>query len=132
MLLKKFLPVILLFVVCSAAAQPIKTQPTSRILKTATSLLEAQQFEAAEEYFTKALQNAIATKSSYYQAQAYEGLGNLYSKTSQQARAVEAYQKSIKLYKALGMTVVADVVNSLLKGVQGIGDLYAGVQRELN
>ena len=128
MLLKKFLPVILLFLVCSAAAQPIKTQPTSRILKTATSLLEAQQFEAAEEYFTKALQNAIATKSSYYQAQAYEGLGNLYSKTSQQARAVEAYQKSIKLYKALGMTVVADVVNSLLKGVQGIGDLYAGVE----
>lgn len=130
MLLRKLLPAFVLFLVCSAGAQSIKNQPlsTARLIKTANSLLEAQQFEAAEKYFNKALQNAIVAKNSYHQAQAYEGLGNLYNKTSQQARAVVSYQKSIKLYKALGMTVIADVVSSLLKGVQGIGDLYAGVE----
>ncbi|MBL7722905.1 MAG: tetratricopeptide repeat protein [Chitinophagaceae bacterium] len=130
MLLRKLLPVLVLFLVCSAGAQSVKNQPqpTSRLIKTANSLLEAQQYDAAEEYFNKALQNAIVAKNSYHQAQTYEGLGNLYNKTSQQSRAVEAYQKSIKLYKALGMTVIADVVSSLLKGVQGIGDLYAGVE----
>lgn len=128
MLLRKLLPVFVLFLVCSAGAQSITNQPTARLIKTANSLLEAQQFEAAEEYFTKALQNAIVAKNSYHQAQIYEGLGNLYNKTSQQSRAVEAYQKSIKLYKVLGMTVIADVVSSLMKGVQGIGDMYAGVE----
>lgn len=128
MLLKKLFPIILLLVVVQATGQPIKTQTTAQLLKTASTLLQAQQLEAAEEYYNSALTKAIATKNPYHQAQAYEGLGNIYSKTNQQTQAIAAYQKSVKFYKALGMTVIADVVNNQLRGLLGIGDLYAGVE----
>ncbi len=129
LLSRKLLPLLVLVFICNTiVAQQSNKQPTSRILKTANTLLEAQQFEAAEEYYSKALLNAKASKNSYHQAQAYEGLGNLYSKTKQQSLAVESYEKAIKLYKTLGLTVIADVLSSQLKSVQGIGDLYAGVE----
>jgi tetratricopeptide (TPR) repeat protein len=128
MLLRKLLPVFLLFAVLHTTAQPVKNQPTSRILKTANTLLQAQQFEAAEEYFSTALKNATAAKNYYHQAQAYEGLGTVYSKLNQTTQAVDAYQRSIKLYRALDMAVIADVVNGMLKSVQGIGEVYAGVE----
>ena len=129
MSIRKLLPVFLLLLVsfCVKAQQP-KNQSTAMILKTANTLLEAQQFEAAEEYYNRALQNAKATKNSYHQAQAYEGLGNLYSKTKQQNPAADSYQKAIKLYRALGYNVIADVLVSLMKSVMGIGELYAGVE----
>jgi hypothetical protein len=126
---RKLLPVLLLVLVCNnIIAQSIKNQPNFRILKTANTLLEAQQFEAAEEYFNKAMQNGKASKNNYHMAQAYEGLGNLYSKTKQQAQAVESYDNAIKLYKGLGLTVLADLVGSLKRNVLGIGELYAGVE----
>lgn len=129
LLSRKLVLLFMLVCMCTAVlAQQSNKQPTSRILKTANTLLEAQQFEAAEEYYNKALQNAKAAKNSYYQAQAYEGLGNLYSKTKQQALAADAYEKAIKLYRTLGLKVVADVLGSQLKSVQGIGELYAGVE----
>jgi hypothetical protein len=116
--------------IAQVAQQPAKNQnqPTYLILKTANTLLQAQQFEAAEEYFNKALQNAKNLKNNYHMAQAYEGLGNLYNKTKQTTQAVEAYDKAIKLYYSLGHTVIADVLKSLKKSAQGIGDLYAGIE----
>ncbi|MFZ1528835.1 MAG: tetratricopeptide repeat protein [Ferruginibacter sp.] len=128
MSLKKILASAFLFICLAASAQDLKNQPVSRILKTATSLMEAQQYEAAEQYFKTGLQQAQARKDAYYMAQAYEGLGNLYNKTEQKKAAAEAYEKSLKLYKAQGLTVIANVVESLLKNVQGIGDLYAGIE----
>lgn len=126
---RKLVPALLLVLACSnMIAQPTQNQPTYRILKTANTLLEAQQFEAAEEYFNKALENAKTSKNNYHLAQAYEGLGNLYSKTKQLPLAVDAYDKAIKLYNSLGYTVIADVLKSLKKSAQGIGDLYAGVE----
>lgn len=123
---------LLLFLVCSTAmvnAQVTKGQnSTSRILKTASTLLEAQQFEAAEEYYKKALQNGMTSNNYYYQAQAYEGLGNLYGRTKQQTQAISCYQKAIKLYKTLGMKVIANVLDVQMKSVMGIGDVYAGVE----
>lgn len=128
MLLKKIIPILFLLVFINASAQPINKQTTAQLLKTATTLLQAQQLEAAEEYYNSALSKAIATKNSYHQAQAYEGLGNIYYKTNQQTQAIAAYQKAVKFYKALNMTVIADVVNNQLRGLLGIGDLYAGVE----
>jgi hypothetical protein len=127
--LRKLLPLLLL-VGCSvsAIAQPPKNQPTAVILKTANTLLQAQQFDAAEEYFKKALQNARASKNNYHQAQAWEGLANLYSKTKQQTEAVAAFQNSIKLYRALGYTIIADILEAHMKSVLGIGELYAGIE----
>jgi tetratricopeptide (TPR) repeat protein len=90
--------------------------------------MEAQQFEAAEEYFKKGLERARATNDLYCQAFANEGLGNLYTKSDQPENAIACYKTSIKLYKAQGLTVIADIVESLLKSVQGIGELYAGVE----
>lgn len=125
---KKLLFVFLLFCAVNASAQDIKSQATFRMLKTATSLLEAQQFEAAEEYFKKGLEKAKAYKDSYCQAFANEGLGNLYTKTDQPEKAIAAYTQAVKLYRGQGLTVIANVVESLLRSVQGIGELYAGIE----
>ena len=129
MLLRKILPAFfLLFVFLNSFSQNNKGLPTSRILKTANSLMEAQQYEAAEEYFKKGMAQAKAGTEPYNLAQAHEGLGNLYSKTNRSALAVEYYQKAIKMYRAQNLTVLANVVESLMKAVQGIGELYAGVE----
>ncbi|HMI79786.1 MAG TPA: tetratricopeptide repeat protein, partial [Ferruginibacter sp.] len=128
MLRKNFLFVILLFVGGFASAQNIKSQVTFRMLKTATSLMEAQQFEAAEEYFKKGLSRANANYDYYCQAFANEGLGNLYTKLEQPTLAIDHYKSAIRLYRAQKLTVIANVVETLLKSVQGIGDLYAGIE----
>ena len=52
----------------------------------------------------------------------------MYSKTEQKNLAVTSYEKAIKLYKAQGLEVIAKVVETLLKNVQGIGDMYAGIE----
>lgn len=128
MTIKNFLLVFLLLSGSIVKAQSIRSQATFRMLKTATSLLEAQQFEAAEEYFKKGLLNAKSNRDTYCQAFAQEGLGNLYTKTDQPQLAIAAYKQSEKLYRAQGLTVIANIVESLLKSVQGVGDLYAGVE----
>ena len=128
MLLKKSLFIFLLFCCSLVHAQAIKNQSTFRMLKTATSLMEAQQFEAAEEFFKKGLQKARADDDIYCQAYANEGLGNLYTKSDQPESAIASYKIAIRLYKSQGLTVIANVVESLLKSVQGIGELYAGVE----
>ncbi len=128
MLLRKLFFVILAISSTGAAAQKIKSEATFRILKTATSLLEAQQFEAAGKYFKNGLQKAIATKDLYCQAFANEGLGNYYAKTEQPDIAVTYYIKAITLYKVQRLRISAAITESLLKNVQGIGDLYAGIE----
>ena len=125
---KKIFFVFLLLCSTVSNAQNIKSQATFRILKTATSLLEAQQFEAAEQYFKKGLEKAKLNSDYYCQAFAYEGLGNLYTKSDQPENAIASYRNAIRLYKARGLTVIANIVESLLKSVQGIGELYAGVE----
>lgn len=127
--LRKLIPVLFFICYCSAAnAQVPNKQSTAVILKTAATLLEAQQYEAAEGYYKKALENGMKSNSYYHQAQAYEGLANLYSRTKQQTESVSCYQKAIKLYNTIGMKVIADLLSSQMKTVLGIGDLYAGVE----
>lgn len=109
-------------------AQNQQNMAPSRMLKTASSLVEAQQYEAAESYYKKGLAAAIKNKDIYYQAQAYEGLGNLYSRLTQKKQAAASYEKAIKLYRSQGLSVIADVLESLLKGLHGEGELYAGVE----
>lgn len=128
MLFKKLFVGFLLLVSLDAAAQKIKSQLTFRILKTATSLLEAQQFEAAEQYFRNGLQKSIQFQDVYCQAFANEGLGNYFAKTEQPDSAAFYYKKAIKLYRSQNLNVISNVVESLLKSVQGIGDLYAGIE----
>ena len=128
MLLKKIFFVCFIFVSTVVSGQKIKSQATFRLLKTATSLLEAQQFEAAEEYYKKGLENAIRYQDIYCQAFANEGLGNYYTKTDQTELAIIDYKKAIALYRSQGLKVIANVVESLLKSVQGVGDLYAGIE----
>ena len=118
----------LLSVFIAVSAQSSKSQTTLRMLKTATTLVEAQQFEAAEEYYKKGLTNARADYDAYNQAVAYEGLGNLYTKTDQPEKAITNYTSAVRIYRLLKYNVLADVVESLLKSVKGIGDLYAGIE----
>ena len=128
MLRKHFLLAILLFAGILATAQTIRSQSTFRMLKTATSLMEAQQFDAAEEYFKKGLSKAKANFDTYCQAFANEGLGNLYTKLEQPELAISHYTTAVRLYRAQNLTVIANVVETLLKSVQGIGDMYAGIE----
>ena len=128
MLFKNLLLAFLFFCSALTNAQSIKSQETFRMLKTATSLMEAQQFEAAEEFFKQGLGKSKLSKDYYCQAFAYEGLGNLYTKLDQPELAIAQYKSAIKLYRSQGLTVIANVVESLLKSVQGIGELYAGVE----
>jgi tetratricopeptide (TPR) repeat protein len=117
-----------LFICTLSRAQNIKSQSTFRLLQTANTLVDAQQLDAAEEFFKKGLLRAKSGKDYYCQAYAYQGLGNLYTKQDNTPKAVESYQAAIRLYKAQRMNVMASVVESLLKSVQGIGDLYAGIE----
>lgn len=128
MLFKKLVVSCVLLVCMDASAQKIKSQLTFRILKTATSLMEAQQFEAAEQYFRNGLQKAIQFQDMYCQAVANEGLGNYFAKTEQPDSAAFYYKKAIKLYRSQNLNIISNVVESLLKSVQGIGDLYAGIE----
>ena len=128
MLRKNFLLAVLLFMGTIAAAQTIRSQSTFRMLKTATSLMEAQQFDAAEEYFKKGLSRAKANYDMYCQAFASEGLGNLYTKLEQPQLAIEYYKTAIRLYRAQKLTVIANIVESLLKSAQGLGDMYAAIE----
>ncbi len=128
MLRKTILIVSLFLVYTIGQGQTIKSQATFRMLKTATTLMEAQQFEAAEEFFNKGLQKAKANYDAYCQAFAYEGLGNLYSKLDRTELAISNYKSAVRIYRSMGLTVIADVVESLLKSQQGIGDMYAGIE----
>ncbi|MEO6254061.1 MAG: tetratricopeptide repeat protein [Ferruginibacter sp.] len=128
MLRKIFLFAFLLSLFTVVSAQTEKNQATSKMLKTATTLLEAQQFEAAEEYFKKGLSKAKVNYDAYLQAVAYEGLGGLYAKTDRPELAIINYKSAVRIYRSMGYTVIADVVESLLKSVQGIGDMYAGIE----
>lgn len=128
MLQKKYLLVILLFACFIADAQTIKSQSTSRMLHTANSLMEAQQFDAAEEYFKKGLAKAKANYDGYGLALANEGLGNLYTKLEQPELAIGYYKAAVRIYRSLKLTVNANLVESLLKSAQGIGETYAGIE----
>ncbi len=116
------------FICTLSNAQTIKSQSTFRMLQTANTLVDAQQLDAAEEFFKKGLFKAKAHQDYYCQAYAYQGLGNLYTKQDQTQKAIESYQTAIRLYKAQRMNMMASVVETLLKSVQGIGDLYAGIE----
>lgn len=128
MLFKKIVVAVLLLLSVDAVAQKIKNQATFRTLKTATSLLEAQQFEAAEEYFRRGLQSARKFQDLYCLAFANEGLGSYFAKTDQPDSAVAYYKKAIALYKTQHLNTSALITETLLKSVQGIGDLYAGIE----
>ena len=130
-IIRKFACAIMAIMLCcgiQTQAQNVKSQTAFRLLKTATSLMEAQQFEAAEAYFKKGLDRAKATGDLYSMAYGNEELGNLYTKMDQTQKAITCYQTSIRLYKAQKMPVVANIVETLLKSAQGIGDLYAGIE----
>lgn len=120
----------MMLVLCAgvADAQRVKSAAAFRMLQTANTLMEVQQLDAAESYFSKGLSRAVANNDIYSQAYAYQGLGTLYNKLEQPAKAIEHYEKSLKLYRALKQDVLASVVESLLKSTKGIGDLYAGIE----
>jgi hypothetical protein len=128
MLIKKLLLLALIALGTASNAQTIKNQATFRTLKAATSLLEAQQFEAAEEYFRKGMHSARQFNDLYCQAFANEGLGNYFAKTEQPDSAAAYYRKAIALYKTQRLNTSALITESLLKSVMNIGDLYAGIE----
>jgi len=127
-MIKRILLIVFVLISVAANAQKIKSQAAFRMLQTANTLMEAQQLDAAEEYFKKGLAKAQAFNDVYCQAYANQGLGSLYTKLDQPQNAIKYYQVAIRLYRDQRLTVIANVVETLLKSVQGIGDLYAGIE----
>lgn len=126
---RKLFPLLMLIACYSyPEAQTVKPQSTAVLLKTGNTLLQAQQYDAALDFYNRALRQSKNTHNTYQQAQSWEGLANLYSRTKQQTQALVAYQNAIKLYKALGYSVVADVLNTQMRNMLGLGDLYAGIE----
>lgn len=128
MSLRNILFIVLVITGKIVSGQTIKSQATFRMLQTANTLMEAQQLDAAEEFFKKGLSRARLNSDLYCQAFAHQGLGTLYAKLDQKDRAIENYKNAVSLYKIQGQKIIANVVESLLKSVQGIGDLYAGIE----
>ena len=128
MLSKLSFSVLLVFSLANASAQKIKSQTAFSFLQTANTLMEAQQLDAAEEFFKKGLEKARTYNDVYCQAYGNQGLGTLYTKLDQQKKAIDCYQLAIKLYRNQRLPMIANVVESLLKSVQGIGDIYAGIE----
>ncbi|HMO61614.1 MAG TPA: hypothetical protein PKC39_10040 [Ferruginibacter sp.] len=128
MKLKLLLAAMLLCITVYLQAQVIKSPAAFRALQNANTLLEAKQLLAAEDYFKIGLKKAQAAQDKYCEALANEGLGNLYTKLEANDKAAAHYTAAIKLYKDLRQTVKVAVIESLLKSVQGVGDLYAGIE----
>ncbi|MES2430815.1 MAG: tetratricopeptide repeat protein [Bacteroidota bacterium] len=128
MKIRYLLVIILLFTNSFLFAQTVRSQAAFRLLQTANTLLEAKQYEAAEEYYKSGLNKAKQNADTYCEAFANEGLGNLYTKIDQPQAAITHYTTAVKLYRKQKLNVIANVVESLLKSVQGVGDLYAGIE----
>lgn len=109
-------------------SQPVTNPPAAIVLKTANTLLQARQYEAALENFKKALQQSKASRNNFQQAQAWEGLANVYTAMAQSTEAVVAYQNAIKLYRAQGYSVIADLLNTQMRQMLGLGDYHAGIE----
>ncbi len=126
--MKLLFAAMLLFLTVCVSAQVIKSPAAFRALQNANTLMEAKQLLAAEDYFKTGLKKAKTYQDKYCEALANEGLGNLYTKMESNDKAVEHYKAAIQLYKDLKQGVKVAVIESLLKSVQGIGDLYAGIE----
>lgn len=127
-MIRKILPLLFLFFTVISEAQIIKSQSAFRLLQTAQSLLETRQWDAAEELFKQGLAKASSFNDYYCMAYGNQGLGTLYTQLEQKEKAIACYQKSVQLYKAQKLPILANAAESLLKSVQGIGDLYAGIE----
>ena len=128
MKIRNFLFILLFLGSTAASAQMVRSPSAFRALQTAATLMEAKQFYAAEDYYKTGLNKAKQNRDRYCEALANEGLGNLYSKLEQPEKAIEYYKTAIKLYKSQNLYVVVAVLENLLKSVQGIGDVYAGIE----
>lgn len=123
-----FFAAVMLFFSAFVSAQVIKSPSAFRALQNANTLMEAKQLLAAEDYFLTGLKKAKANKDTYCEALANEGLGNLYTKMELTDKAAAHYKAAIEQYKNLRQTIKVVVIENLLKSVQGIGDLYAGIE----
>ncbi|MBL7979538.1 MAG: hypothetical protein JNN12_14460 [Bacteroidetes Order II. Incertae sedis bacterium] len=98
-----------------------------RYLKAGNSLREANQFDQAEYYLKRGLEDARQRKATYWEAVAQEYLGLLYRDTSRNVEAIRAFNKSIELYNNINMGVSARAVRELSSGIRGVDEVYAGV-----
>lgn len=98
-----------------------------RYLKAGNSLREANQFEQAEFYLKRGLEDARQRKAYYWEAVAQEYLGLLYRDTSRNVEAIRAFNKSIELYNSINMGVSARAVRDLSSGIRGVDEVYAGI-----
>nr|WP_293833983.1 tetratricopeptide repeat protein [uncultured Arsenicibacter sp.] len=98
-----------------------------RYLKTGNSLREAQQYDKADEYLTKALTGVKAAKHNYWTAAVYENLGLLARDRNDMVHAGQYLNQAIDLYQAGGYTVSEKVLRQILSGLKETEELYGGI-----
>lgn len=98
-----------------------------RYAKVGNSLREANQFEQAEYYLKRGLDEARQAKDRYWEAVTQEYLGLLYRDTNRNVEAVRSFNKAVELYNGLNMRISSKAILDLSSGLRGTGEDYAGV-----
>ncbi|MEM1136094.1 MAG: tetratricopeptide repeat protein [Bacteroidota bacterium] len=108
-------------------AQENQEEQALEYIKTGNTLREGAQFERAEEFLLKGLED-IKDKNKYWEASAYENLGLLYRDQGRSDEAIINFRKALKIYKSLRSATSAKVITALLEGVEEKEQLYAGIE----
>lgn len=109
------------------AQKKISNKEALQYIKSGNSLREAQQFERAEEFLKIGL-DATKGKNKYWEASANEFLGLLYRDVSDTTKAIFYLNEALDLYKNLRVATSTKAVSTILNGLQGKVDYYAGIE----
>lgn len=98
-----------------------------RYIKAGNTLREANQFERAETFLKRGLDEAKAKNQKYWEAVANEYLALLYRDTSRETEAIRSFNKALEIYRTLNLKISERGLLDLSSGLKGVGDDYAGI-----
>jgi tetratricopeptide (TPR) repeat protein len=96
-------------------------------IKTANILIEAKQYEIAQQVLQQALPK-VKDSNIYWEASAYEYLGMLGWETNNNVLAGQYFNLAIQKYSKLNCNISVAVLRHLLKSVEQKEELYSGIE----
>ena len=96
-------------------------------IKTANALIEAKQYEIAQQLLLLSLP-LVKDANTYWEASTYEYLGMLGWETNNNVLAGQYFNLAIQKYSKLGCDISVAVLKHLLKSVEEKEELYGGIE----
>ncbi len=96
-------------------------------IRTANTLIEAKQYEVAQQVLQQALP-LVKDANIYWEASAYEYLGMLGWETNNNVLAGQYFNLAIQKYSKLNCNISVAVLRHLLKSVEQKEELYGGIE----